>query len=43
VKAGAERWRIPVAVVDADPGATGSWLDAMVAAADRLTGGHRLR
>ncbi len=42
VKAAAERWRIPVAIIDADPGATGTWLDAMVGAADRLTGARRL-
>jgi uncharacterized protein YbjT (DUF2867 family) len=43
VKSAAERWRIPVAIIDADPGATGAWLDAMAAAAERLTGTRRLR
>jgi uncharacterized protein YbjT (DUF2867 family) len=31
------RWRIPVAVVDADPGDWEAWVEAMLAAAERLT------
>ena len=41
VNAAAERWRIPVAVVDADPGEVDEWLAAMVDAAARLTGPGR--
>jgi uncharacterized protein YbjT (DUF2867 family) len=41
LRAAQERWRIPVACVDADPGDAGEWLDAMVAAAERLTGTRR--
>jgi TrkA-N domain len=37
VRAAGERWRIPVAVVDADPGEMDSWLNAMRGAAERLT------
>jgi len=37
VGAAQERWRIPVACVDANPGEVGEWLDAMMAAAQRLT------
>lgn len=42
VRRAAERWRIPVAVVDADPAQTGPWLEAMTAAAERLTGAGRI-
>jgi nucleoside-diphosphate-sugar epimerase len=38
VRAAAERWRIPVEVVDADPHDPERWADAMVAAAGRLVG-----
>jgi 3-hydroxyisobutyrate dehydrogenase-like beta-hydroxyacid dehydrogenase len=41
VNAAAERWRIPVVIVDADPGDSGGWLDAMFAAAERLTAAGR--
>ena len=41
VRAAAERWRIPVAVVDADPGEVDAWLDAMTAAAEELIGVRR--
>jgi nucleoside-diphosphate-sugar epimerase len=41
VAAASDRWRIPAAVVDADPGDWESWLEAMLAAAERLTGGAR--
>ena len=41
VGAAAERWRIPVAVIDADPGEVDAWLAAMVAAAERLIGPGR--
>jgi nucleoside-diphosphate-sugar epimerase len=37
VGAAAERWRIPVAVIDADPGDVSRWLDAMAGAAEDLT------
>ena len=33
------RWRIPVAIVDADPGDWEAWTEAMLAAAERLLGG----
>jgi hypothetical protein len=42
VRAAADRWRIPVAIVDADPGEPDAWLEAMLAAAERLTGSGRL-
>jgi hypothetical protein len=42
VRAAGERWRIPVAVVDADPGQVEKWIDAMTAAAERLIGAGRL-
>jgi hypothetical protein len=38
VRAAAKRWRIPVAVVDADPGEVDTWLGAMTAAAEGLIG-----
>lgn len=38
VHAARERWRIPVELVDADPGAHESWRAAMLAAAERLIG-----
>jgi nucleoside-diphosphate-sugar epimerase len=38
LSAARQRWRIPAACVDADPGDVGKWLDAMVVAAERLTG-----
>jgi hypothetical protein len=41
VGAAAARWRIPVALVDADPGDAGTWLDAMVGAAADLTAAGR--
>jgi nucleoside-diphosphate-sugar epimerase len=41
VNAASERWRIPAAVVEADPGDWGGWLEAMLAAAERLTGAAR--
>jgi hypothetical protein len=41
VRAAAERWRIPVAVVDADPGEVDAWLNAMAAAAEGLIGAER--
>jgi nucleoside-diphosphate-sugar epimerase len=41
VNSASERWRIPVAVIDADPGETDVWLAAMVDAARRLTGAGR--
>jgi hypothetical protein len=41
VRAAAARWRIPVAVVDADPVDVDAWLDAMTAAAERLIGAGR--
>jgi hypothetical protein len=37
VEAAGERWRIPVAVIDADPAGIDSWVDAMTAAAEHLT------
>jgi nucleoside-diphosphate-sugar epimerase len=42
VRAAGERWRIPVAVVEADPGEVDAWLDAMTGAAERLIGAGRL-
>ena len=41
VRAAAARWRIPVAVVDADPGEVDAWLGAMTAAAEELIGAGR--
>jgi glycine/D-amino acid oxidase-like deaminating enzyme len=41
VRAAAERWRIPVSVVDADPGEVDAWLDAMTAATEGLIGAGR--
>ena len=41
VREAGERWRIPTAVVAADPGEVGEWTEAMVAAAGRLTGARR--
>lgn len=38
VRAAGERWRIPVAAVDADPAQPDAWLEAMAAAAERLIG-----
>jgi hypothetical protein len=38
VREAAERWRIPVEVVDQDPGDWEAWAEAMLAAAERLTG-----
>lgn len=38
VRAAAETWRIPVEVVDADPGDPRAWADEMVAATFRLVG-----
>jgi uncharacterized protein YbjT (DUF2867 family) len=38
VRAAADRWRIPVEVVAADPNPIVHWRDAMLIAADRLTG-----
>ncbi len=41
VRDAAERWRIPVEVVTADPGDWEAWTEAMLAAAERLTGAAR--
>jgi nucleoside-diphosphate-sugar epimerase len=41
LSAAQERWRIPAACVDAAPGDVREWLDAMVVAAERLTGTRR--
>jgi hypothetical protein len=41
VRDAAERWRIPVEVVTQDPGDWEAWTDAMLAAAERLTGAAR--
>jgi hypothetical protein len=38
VRAAGERWRIPVAVVDRDAGDWEAWTEAMLDAAERLTG-----
>ena len=43
VTAASDRWRIPVEIVHADPGDWEGWLEAMLAAAERLTGEGRLR
>jgi len=39
VRAARERWRIPVALVDQDPGDWEAWTEAMLAAAESLIGG----
>jgi uncharacterized protein YbjT (DUF2867 family) len=41
VRAAGERWRIPVALVDANPGDWEAWTAAMLAAAERLTAPRR--
>jgi 6-phosphogluconate dehydrogenase (decarboxylating) len=41
VRSASERWHIPIAVVDADPVEPDAWLDAMFAAAGRLTAAGR--
>jgi nucleoside-diphosphate-sugar epimerase len=41
VRVASERWRIPVEIVDADPGDWEAWLEAMLDAAERLTGAAR--
>lgn len=41
VAAASDRWRIPAAVPDADPGDWEAWLEAMLDAAERLTGAAR--
>lgn len=41
VAAASERWRIPTAAVDADPGDWEVWLEAMLDAAEGLTGAGR--
>ncbi len=41
VREAAERWRIPVEVVTEDPGDWEAWTEAMLAAAQRLTGAPR--
>jgi nucleoside-diphosphate-sugar epimerase len=41
VTAASDRWRIPVEIVDADPGDWEAWLEAMLDAAERLTGAAR--
>jgi hypothetical protein len=38
VREAEERWRIPVEVVTEDPGDWEAWSEAMLAAAERLTG-----
>ena len=38
VRAAADRWRIPVEVVDEDPSDWRAWTDAMAGAAERLVG-----
>jgi hypothetical protein len=38
VRAAAERWRIPVEIVDADPADLAGWREAMLAATERLVG-----
>ncbi len=38
VREAAERWRIPVEVVSEDPADWEAWTEAMLAAAERLTG-----
>jgi nucleoside-diphosphate-sugar epimerase len=39
VREAGERWRIPVAIVDQDPGDADAWTEAMLAATERLLGG----
>jgi hypothetical protein len=39
VRDAGDRWRIPVAFVDRDPGDWEAWTEAMLAAAERLLGG----
>jgi len=39
VRAAGEKWRIPVALVDRDPGDWEEWTEAMLAAAEGLIGG----
>lgn len=39
VRAAAERWRIPVEVVEEDPSDWEAWTEAMLGAAERLAGG----
>jgi hypothetical protein len=41
VRESAERWRIPVKVITEDPGDWEAWTEAMLAAAERLTGAAR--
>jgi nucleoside-diphosphate-sugar epimerase len=41
VRAASERWRIPAEIVGADPGDWEAWLEAMLDAAQRLTGAAR--
>jgi len=41
VREAAARWRIPVEVVTEDPGDWEAWTEAMLAAAERLTGAAR--
>ena len=41
VREAANRWRIPVEVVTEDPGDWEAWTEAMLAAAERLTGAAR--
>lgn len=38
VRSAAQRWRIPVEVVDVDPSGFDAWLEAMTAASQRLVG-----
>jgi nucleoside-diphosphate-sugar epimerase len=41
VESARRRWRIPVEIVDADPGSWGAWTEAMLAASERLTAAAR--
>jgi nucleoside-diphosphate-sugar epimerase len=41
VRAAGERWRIPVALVDADPGDWEAWTEAMLTATERLIAQRR--
>ena len=41
VRAASERWRIPVEIVSSDPDDWERWLEAMLHAAERLTGAAR--
>jgi NAD(P)-dependent dehydrogenase (short-subunit alcohol dehydrogenase family) len=41
VASAARRWRIPVEIVDADPGDWEPWTQEMLAASERLTGASR--